>query len=263
MDLRRDAARFYDWSPTVGKDVGFYRSILAAQRGRRLLELGCGTGRVLLSLLPDCEEATGVDSSEGMLTVLREKLADLDAGADHVTLVNADICSVDLQSRFDLIIAPGRVFQNLETDTQVDGVFAVIRRHLSPGGSCVLTAYNPNSDRNGIISAWSAADPDVETQTREVPYRDGTLRHSHRRIRFTTEPLVLYSELIARYREGEREVDCARFISPMRVYYPDELLQTVTRHGFRVVDKWGGYAGETYGDGPELVVRFTAEATDE
>ena len=258
MDLRRDVSRFYDWSPTVGKDVGFYRSILATQRGRRLLELGCGTGRVLIALLPDCEAVTGVDSSEGMLTVLREKLADLDAGADRVTVVEADICSVDLGSRFDLIIAPGRVFQNLETDDQVDGVFAVIRRHLSPGGSCVLTAYNPNRDRNGIISVWSAADPDVETQSREVPYRHGTLRHSYRQVRFTESPLVLYSELISSYREGEREVDSARFISPMRVYFPEEFLQTVIRHGFRVVDQWGGYAGEAYGDGPELVVQFTA-----
>ena len=40
----------------------------------------------------------------------------------------------------------------------------------------------------------------------------------------------------------------------MRCYYPEELVHLVERHGFEIVDTWGGYASEPYGSGNELVV---------
>ena len=42
----------------------------------------------------------------------------------------------------------------------------------------------------------------------------------------------------------------------MRCYYPDEFEQLITGHGFEIVHRWGGYAGEIYGEGPELVIEF-------
>jgi hypothetical protein len=42
----------------------------------------------------------------------------------------------------------------------------------------------------------------------------------------------------------------------MRCYYPDEFTALITKHGFRVIERWGGYAGEPYGEGMELIVRF-------
>ena len=43
----------------------------------------------------------------------------------------------------------------------------------------------------------------------------------------------------------------------MRCYYPEEFVQLVVGHGFRVLKRWGGYAGELSGKGSELVVQFT------
>lgn len=42
----------------------------------------------------------------------------------------------------------------------------------------------------------------------------------------------------------------------MRCYYPDELVARIEAAGFQVTGRWGGYAGEVYGEGPELVVAF-------
>ena len=42
----------------------------------------------------------------------------------------------------------------------------------------------------------------------------------------------------------------------MRCYYPDEFEQLINGHGFEIVQRWGGYAGEIYGEGPELVIEF-------
>ena len=42
----------------------------------------------------------------------------------------------------------------------------------------------------------------------------------------------------------------------LRCYYPEEFLQLIENHGFRVIARWGGYHGEQYGEGPELVAQF-------
>jgi len=43
----------------------------------------------------------------------------------------------------------------------------------------------------------------------------------------------------------------------MKCYYPDDFAGLVTGHGFKIPGKWSGYEGETYGNGPERVIRFT------
>ena len=42
----------------------------------------------------------------------------------------------------------------------------------------------------------------------------------------------------------------------MRCYYPDEFEDLVRSQGFEVLDRWGGYAGEAYGQGGELILAF-------
>ena len=42
----------------------------------------------------------------------------------------------------------------------------------------------------------------------------------------------------------------------MRVYYAGEFSELVQNQGFDIVGTWGGYSGEKYGEGPELLVKF-------
>ena len=65
-------ARYYDESyGTVGADVSFYRD-LAIESGGPVLELGCGTGRILLAIATARPEMsiTGIDTSSAMLRTL-------------------------------------------------------------------------------------------------------------------------------------------------------------------------------------------------
>ena len=67
---------------------------------------------------------------------------------------------------------------------------------------------------------------------------------------------VLYPELIyRRYRDGQL-VDT--HVNPlcMRYYYPDQFVDLIEGKGYAIVHRWGGYAGEVYGEGNELVVAF-------
>jgi len=77
-----------------------------------------------------------------------------------------------------------------------------------------------------------------------------------RRPRIDPDNLVLYPELVYRRYEGDVLKDETVLKIAMKCYYPEEFEKLILDRGFRIVDRWGGYAGERYGEGPELVVQF-------
>src|SRR4051794_196786 len=86
-------APFYDWenAQTLGRrDVPFWRRVAAGAKGR-VLELGCGTGRVSLPLARAGISLVGVDRSEPMLVRLARRSARAAKAARHLDVVRSDI----------------------------------------------------------------------------------------------------------------------------------------------------------------------------
>jgi len=254
-DVRASVAQYYDLDPTPPDDVPFYKRLVPSHNAA-VLELGCGTGRVLVPLAEHCAFIQGIDSSDAMLDICRQKLEQVRIPTERARVTGGDITDFDLGRCFDLIIAPYRVMQNLETDRQVEGLFAGIERHLARGGSCVLNVFRPKFQVVELCRRWGTEE---ETFQWEVPVEGGRVTCHDRRPFLNRDPLILYPELIWRRYEGERLVDDARLRIAMRCYYPDEFARLITAHGFRILNRWGGYAGEPYGEGLELVVQFAKQ----
>jgi len=254
MNIREDAAKYYDIQGFPIDDVDFYKSLVPSPSAR-VLELGCGTGRVLIPLAEVCGFIHGIDSSEAMLEICSTKLesARLPAGRAKVTL--GDITNLELEDQFDLIIAPFRVMQTLETDAEVLGMMDVITRCLAPGGSAILNTFFPNRGPDEMRRSWCSQE---ENLTGESILEDGSrFVRSDRRPRLQSDPLVLFPELIYRtYSPSGDLVDEAILKIAMRCWYPAELEKLVTDNGFKTVAKWGGYHGEPWAQGPELVIQF-------
>jgi len=250
-DYRADAAYYYDLSPAQPDDVPFYLDLVGPMT--EVLELGCGTGRVLVPLAGRVALIHGVDHSPGMSARCRQRLVDSGLSADKVRVVEGDITHLDMGRKYDLITAPFRVMQNLETDEQLDGLFDTIRRHLRSDGSAVLCVFNPNRDREAMLSGWGDG---LEHPAWELETEEGRITCHDLHTAVQAEPLIIYPELIYRRYQNEKLVGQAILRIAMRCYYPDEFLDLIKRHGFRILDTWGGYLGEPYGQGPELVVRF-------
>ncbi len=70
----------------------------------------------------------------------------------------------------------------------------------------------------------------------------------------------MHPELIYRVFNGSDLVEEVVFNLVMRCYFPGVFESLIRDHGFEIVDRWGGYAGEAYGRGPELVVQFRRAA---
>jgi len=132
-------------------------------------------------------------------------------------------------------------------------LFRGIQTHLERDGSCILNVFRPFRPREVLIHEWPSTEEQLES---EIPFREGTLQSYCRNTRICQEPLVLYPDLIYRYLKNGQVQDEAVLSIAMRCYYPDQFENLITDHGFRIRRKWGGYNGESYGEGPELVVQF-------
>ena len=250
-DIRAAAARFYDCFPHFPQDVLFYQALIPFPTAS-VLELGCGTGRVTLPLAPHCQLIHGIDLSPAMVQLCQSKAAKAGLPADKIVVSEGDIADFDLGQRFDLIIAPYRVLQNLETDAEVDGLLGCVRRHLAPGGTCVLNVFKPLMAPAGLYG-WVRTEEQLEW---EVSFEGGKLACYGRRLAVDEQHGVLYPDLIYRRYEGSALMEEIVLHLVMRCYWPETFEELIAGHGFQTVNRWGGYEGEAYGEGPELVLQF-------
>ena len=105
-----------------------------------------------------------------------------------------------------------------------------------------------------MATQWCRSDESPHTEV-ALPSGD-ILRTTDTRRVINVEKQVMHPELIhRRYRNGKL-VD--EHVNPicMRYYYPDQFRSVIESAGFTITDTWGGYRGEFYGEGPELVVAF-------
>jgi SAM-dependent methyltransferase len=246
------AARFYDYNPNIPDDILFYINQIRS-RDQSILELGCGTGRVLLPLSSHCGYIHGIDKSDTMISICRDKLNIAGIPKTKAQVEVADITSFNLGKKFDLIIAPFRVFQNLETEKEVSGLFKGVRSHLKDNGSCIINVFRPFGSRDEIIRSWSSPD---ETIDWEVPYEDGKLACSNRKTRIDITNMILYPELIYRIYQENKLAEEERLQIAMKCYWPEELINLIESYRFRIRAQWGGYNNEEYGKGPELVIEI-------
>ena len=139
-------AEFYDHVVPYRdrQDVAFFVD-LARESGGPVLELACGTGRVLLPTARAGIEIVGLDISRQMLAVCRHKLAaEPDEVRARVELHRADMCNFDLGRQFALATLPFRPFQHLLTVQDQLACLSTVRRHLADAGRIVLDVFNPS-----------------------------------------------------------------------------------------------------------------------
>lgn len=100
---------------------------------KKILDLGCGTGRLCIALSKKGANVTGVDKSEQMLDVFREKLS---LESLNVEVIKKDILKLKLDKTFD-IITMNLVIDNIR---DLEGVFTIVKKHLKPNGQFLITS---------------------------------------------------------------------------------------------------------------------------
>ena len=160
-------AALYDYDNPWPEDFDHFLTLVS---GRRVLDLGCGTGIFSAALAARGHQVTGVDPAAAMLELARRR-------DGQVTWINADARGLDLGQRFDMVVMTGHAFQTLLTRADRQAVIATIARHLVAGGRFFFDSRNPDArawDRwtkaatlgnfrhpdRGQITRWTTASQD-------------------------------------------------------------------------------------------------------
>lgn len=148
-------SEFYDayiFGDIIVDDIPFYVEE-AKLSGDPVLELGCGTGRILIPTAEAGVNVTGLDLSKDMLKHARQKINKLEKTVrDRITLIEGDMRNFSIDCKFKLITIPFRAFLHLMTVQEQKSALSCIKRHLTDDGRLIFNIFDPNLE---IISSHS------------------------------------------------------------------------------------------------------------
>ncbi|MBU2665644.1 class I SAM-dependent methyltransferase [Actinoplanes bogorensis] len=227
----------YDAEYLWGWDDDLFMSLLAERNAPRVLDFGCGTGRLAIAMAGAGHEVTGVDPARASLDAARRK-----PGGDKVTWIEGSAEVLPARA-YEAVLLTSHVAQFFVSDEQWLSTLRALRRSLVAGGRLIFDSRDPDDRRwdlwNPVDSRRPVLLPDgdrVDTWT-EVTAERGPVISFTRHYEFTQGD-ELTSEATLRFRsEGE-------------------IRTTVEAVGFDVDRVFGGWAREPVGAGEdgELIV---------
>jgi SAM-dependent methyltransferase len=141
---------------SFNEDIPFWQS-LARWQGNPILELGCGTGRVLIPLAQAGHNIFGIDNAPDMLAYLNHQMTP--KLQENIHIIEGDMTNFKIDTQFRLVILPCNTYSTFDTKTRA-AILTCVFNHLAPGGVFGVSMPNPN-----LLLALeeSAAEPVIET----------------------------------------------------------------------------------------------------
>lgn len=219
------------------KDIDFFVETAKSADGP-VLELGCGTGRVLLPIAKSGVTIAGLDISKEMLTICRKKMdQEPEEVRSRVTLVHGDMRYFEMNNRFAMAIIPFRGFHHLLYTYEHLLCLKTISRHLLPDGRLVLDLFFPFLpylyDKR-FLTVYDEEPPFTLEDGSQVVRRSKLLDRS---IVTQMIQLAFYYERI--YPDGRIEHHKHEFI--MRYFFRYELEHVLARGGFQIIEMYSDY----------------------
>lgn len=235
-DLIYDA-NIYDGLNTNLSDLQFYKKWMPENKDAGILELCCGTGRLTLPIAKDGYNICGVDHTLSMLE--QAKLKASGAGL-KINFIEADIRTLNLQEKFDLIFIPFNSIHHLYKNEDLFKTLKVVKDHLKEGGSFLLDCFNPNIQY--IVEGEKELNNIAEYTT-----DDGRK--------------VLIKQIMKYENKSQvNRIEWHYFINDkfhsiqnldMRMYFPRELDAYLEWFGFKIAHKFGNFEEEEFNDKSE------------
>ncbi len=249
------------------EDVEFYVSLVRRLQPRKVLELGCGTGRITLPLAEQgtqlAFDVTGLDSQAEMLETAKKRLLEAPPKVrERLRLIQGDMRTWQSESAFDLIVIPCSSISHLLTLQDQLTVWNQCRRNLRPGGRFVVEITMPNmatfaDSFNVPPRALVEIDVDKSDESDGVRFiRRKTSRYlSH-------EQCAQTRFLYEKYQNG-RAIDGYIDDFAGHVFFPRELQLLFIHTGFEVEQTLGDYRGRPLKPNSPLIIMIGKLAGDD
>jgi SAM-dependent methyltransferase len=147
--LHPEKPRLYDWYDDFDEDLPLWRR-LAEEAGGPVLELACGTGRIVIDLARVGHEVTGLDYSKAMLCRAAEKLAEEpEEVRRRVEWIHADMVEWQDGRRWPLAFIGCNSLHWMGSTVEGEPLelrrraVRTLFRHVTPGGLGVLSNVAP------------------------------------------------------------------------------------------------------------------------
>lgn len=226
MKVYDDMSEYYDLIYGDLLDLEFYLREAKNARGP-VLEVACGTGRILLNLIKNGIDAYGVDLSDGMLEKLKEKAKKQNVTANTV---KANMLDFKLNKKFKLIIVPYRSFLHLKKPEERKQALLNFREHLDTDGRLILHTYNPSKEE------YTMTDELHNFSSEELTGHDGK--------KYTLDWYLEYKpkEKVGHY-EIKLNLDDKMHIFDMEIAYLDrnELSDLLKNCGYKNIKVYCGF----------------------
>jgi len=230
-DPYHDAALYDLVYAKVRDDIPFYLS-LARQAGGPVLEIACGTGRVMIPILEAGVEIHGLDLDPHMLAELRRKAA---ARGLEARTYQGDMRDFTMPGRYRLVIVPFRAFLHMESSDDQIRALLCMREHLEPGGLLALNVFYPAfetlRDKDGV--RWRSIEVTDPESGRPIEVYDVS---RYDRVR---QQLTVARDVIQRKEPGSETVTRLGF--SLRWIYRFEMELLLRAAGFARVEILGGF----------------------
>lgn len=223
-------ARFYDviYSKVISwEDSEYYLKQVFKTQGP-VLELGVGTGRIFVEALKQGADIYGIDVNGSMIEVLKKKIDE----KYHYRVKVEDAVYLNLDKRFDLIIAPFRVFSHfLEVKDQFRVLNAVFD-HLRPNGQFIFDVFVPNLN---LITGG----------IKELTDFDGEYEKGKKLKRITSMEAdalnqISHVKMKIVWEENGKEIE-KEWAFPMRYFFKHELEHLIARSRLTLVNIFGDF----------------------
>jgi SAM-dependent methyltransferase len=225
------------------QDVAFFVEE-AQESGGPVLEVGCGTGRILIPTARAGIEVVGLDLSPHMLEVCRERVQREPADVQsRIQLVQADMRGFSLGQSFKLVTTPFRTFQHLTTMEDQLACLECIHRHLVEEGRLILDIFNPSLEAlvRDNLGKELGDEPEFTTP-------DG--RRVMRRHKFVSRDYfnqLIHGEFLYYVTHADGREERLVHAFPLRYLYRFEAEHLLTRCGFEVEQVYADYDRSPYG----------------
>jgi SAM-dependent methyltransferase len=247
------------------EDLSFYLALAHTLRPKRVLELGCGTGRITLPLARIGSEqgfdVVGLDSQPEMLDRAQQQYEHLppDVRA-RIKFIREDMRTWKADSKFDLVIVPcGTISHLLSLDEQIQ-LWKTAHANLVKGGRLLVEVVMPNL----AAFADSFQNPPrtpVEVDIDTLDKAAGTRLIRRKTTQYdSAEQCAQIRFMYEKYRDG-RGVDSYIDDFTSHVFFPRELSLLFVHTGFEVESITGDYHGRPLRADSRLIIMTGVRST--
>jgi len=220
-------AEWYDdWLKDLTSDRDYYLEFFSGFDGQ-VLELACGTGRLLIPIAESGVTIHGLDSSQDMLEVLQRKTSKLKIKG--IELHNQLMENFSLQTKYDAIFVASGSFQLLTSSENALNSLGCVHDHLSDNGFLLADIFVPWDS----IVVQKRNDYHV---TRDVVRPDGKRSIVLERFEIDIPKQVKRSTYRYEFYDQARLTDCITDDLSIRWYWKDEFLVLLNKAGFSRIE---------------------------